>query len=151
MSKPIGATVEDHSKPPKKPFFSCLGCFLAGSLLTILVAILLPGFIRPSGQGHLAACKSNLKNLATALEMYASDNKGAYPGKLSDMLPGQYMKTLPTCPACGEDTYSPSYQAKGTRFTLFCRGDNHAKALAGPNTQNQPAYPAAHPTPEDHP
>ena len=147
MSKAIGSTLEDHSKPPKKPFFSCLGCFLAGSLLTILVAILLPGFIRPSGQGHLTACKSNLKNLAIALEMYASDNKEAYPRKLSDVLPGKYLQQIPSCPACGEDTYSPSYQAKGTRFTLFCRGDNHAKALAGPNTQNQPAYPM----PEDHP
>lgn len=143
MSKealPIGYTPEDHSKPPQKPFFSCLGCFLAGSILTVLLAILLPGFIRPAGHGQLTACKSNLKNIGTAVEMYASDNEWVYPHKLSDLLPGNYMKAIPTCPACGQDSYSGTYQAQGKEFTFCCRGDNHAKALPGPATMNLPAY-----------
>lgn len=44
--------------------------------------------IRLRSEGQLTACQSNLKNLATALEMYASDNKDLYPRKLGDVLPG---------------------------------------------------------------
>lgn len=139
MSKPIGATIEDHSSPPKKPFFSCLGCFLAGSILTILLAILLPGFLSAPDRGRLTACKSNLKNISTAVEMYASDNQDVYPQNL-DVLPQKYLQRIPTCPACGVDSYSSSYQAQGKEFTLFCQGDNHAKALGSEGTRNRPAY-----------
>jgi len=139
MSKPIGATVEDHSTPPKKPFFSCLGCFLAGSILITLLAILLPGFIEAPSRGRLTGCKSNLKNIATAVAMYASDNKDVYPQRL-DVLPQKYLQRIPTCPACGVDSYSASYQAQGKDFTVFCHGDNHAKALGNEGTRNLPAY-----------
>jgi len=54
-----------------------------------------------------SACKSNLKNIATALEMYATDNRGRYPTGLDQLLqpPTPYLKQIPTCPAAGRSTY----------------------------------------------
>jgi len=75
-------------------------CLIAG----FLIFIILPNFIRMPTQGRLAACESNLKNIATALEMYATDYIGDYPPSLSylteNICPsgGSYIKKIPECP-----------------------------------------------------
>mgnify|MGYP003609785721 CR=1 len=93
----------------------------------------------------MTACKSNCKNLATALEMYASDNRGRYPSDFSKLLTqGNYLKLIPTCPSPGKDTYSASYQmhAIPDRYTFCCQGKNHAKAYNGfaKGSDNFPQY-----------
>lgn len=95
--------------------------------------LLNPRGIRGRAQGQLTACKSNCKNIATALEMYASDNKGAYPTSLSRLTQGNYLRVLPSCPVAGSDTYSPSYQmhARPDLFSFCCQGNNHNKAYSG--------------------
>lgn len=45
-------------------------------VIAILAAILVPNFIRARAQGQFTACKSNLKNVGVALEMYSSDHAG---------------------------------------------------------------------------
>lgn len=51
----------------------------------------------------LNACKANLRNIATACEMYSTDNCGRYPHSLDQLVP-QYLTTPPQCPAsCGQD------------------------------------------------
>ncbi len=81
------------------------------------------------GHEHATACKSNLRNIATALEMYTTDNAGRYPTSLSVLArDGWYLKSIPTCPAAGCDTYSASYRSATDpdAYTLFCQGANHA-------------------------
>ncbi|MGV8125313.1 MAG: alpha-2-macroglobulin family protein [Candidatus Xenobiia bacterium LiM19] len=58
--------------------------------------------------------------------MYASDHGGRYPEKLSDITP-LYLKTIPTCPVAGKDTYSPSYRSTKDPdyFLVFCSGSYH--------------------------
>lgn len=46
--------------------------------------------------GCTTGCKSNLKNLSTALEMYSTDHGGAYPQSLEELTP-QYLETVPRC------------------------------------------------------
>lgn len=107
-------------------------------LLAMLVAILLPNFIRYHCGGPSTACKSNLKNTATALEMYSTDNQGLYPRSLGQLTPN-YLKIIPNCPTAQRDTYSESYRvATGPdAFTLYCSGFNHSAA----NTPvNYPQY-----------
>ncbi|MCE7868973.1 hypothetical protein DYH09_01210 [bacterium CPR1] len=97
---------------------------------------------RSRHQGQLTGCKSNLKNLAVALEMYSTDFQGHYPPTLS-MLTPNYLKIIPNCPSAGADTYSASYQstpgleADPDTFTLYCRGKNHEKASV---LENSPQY-----------
>ncbi len=141
--QPIGFEPSDPSPP--RPFWPwLLGMVLLGALAA---AILLPNFMPHHGcGGQLTFCKSNCKNLATALEMYASDNGGRYPHHLGKLLHGNYLKVIPTCPAAGEDTYSPTYQvsARPDMFSFCCRGNNHAKAYSGftSDPHNYPQYSA---------
>lgn len=83
-------------------------------------------------------CKSNLKNIGTALELYSTDNKGHYPRSLKQICP-LYLKTLPTCPAAGKDTYSSSYKVivNPDAYTVFCSGHNHKNEGV---PQNYPQY-----------
>lgn len=88
----------------------------------------------------LTDCRYNVKNVATALEMYASDNAGHYPQKLEQLLPGNYLKTLPTCPAARLMTFT-DYQTghDPDSFTFSCVGDNHARSY-GHSALNCPSY-----------
>ncbi|MHB2017749.1 MAG: DUF3352 domain-containing protein, partial [Candidatus Xenobia bacterium] len=86
-------------------------------------------------EGETRVCESNLKNLDTALEMYATDHQGHYPESLSALVP-QYLTSLPVCPAAGRDTYTATYQVTHhpEGFSVACGGDNHHRG------QNFPAY-----------
>ncbi len=84
---------------------------------------------RGSSNGKLTACKSNLKNIGTAMEMYSCDNKGRYPTSLFLLTPN-YLRVLPTCPAAGFDTYSQGYKVTVVPdcYTVMCTGHHHAES-----------------------
>lgn len=86
----------------------------------------------------MTACKSNLKNLATALEMYAADNAGHYPNQTARLLP-KYLRILPTCPSVRKDNYSGSYQVSASpdNFSLCCLGRNHSRSYRGFNRNDE--------------
>lgn len=146
---PIGVAPGEYKERSSNRWTTVFGLFFVG----LVVFIITPNFW-PFGRGHrsrphgqLTACKSNCKNLATALEMYASDFGGRYPQDLGRLTSGNYLKTIPTCPAAGKDTYSATYRyaAKPDNFSFFCAGDNHEKAFRGFDKPsiNLPQYNAA--------
>jgi len=97
-----------------------------------------PYFMRARPRGSMMKCSSNLKNLATALRMYAQDNQGHYPERLQQLLPGNYFKLLPTCPATGSMTFTDYRAATNPdRFSFSCVGDNHSKLYH----RSSPNYP----------
>lgn len=124
-------------KPKKnKAGFTLIELMIVIAIIAILAAILVPNFLKARAQGQLTACKSNCKNIATALEMYASDNGGRYPvsANLSAKLTaGNYLKAIPTCPAAGANTYTAPYTSTQTpdNFSFYCAGNNHGKAYTG--------------------
>ncbi len=77
-------------------------------------------------KAEVTGCKSNLKNIATALEMWSTDNAGRYPKKMSSLTPN-YLKTIPLCPRAYSDTYSASYKCKANPdfYRLSCQGEHH--------------------------
>ena len=93
--------------------------------------IVVPNFLPAKPSGQLTACMSNCKNIGVALEMYASDNGGSFPPSLKPYLIPNYLKTIPTCPAAGHDTYSDSYRWHGQpeNYTFYCSGLNHDASL----------------------
>jgi hypothetical protein len=105
---------------------------MAVCVLVVLGAILIPPFMSPNHYDQLTACHSHLKNIATACEMYSTDNQGRYPRTLSALTPA-YLKTIPTCPAAGQDTYSGSFRSVYQpdvptcvdNYTVICQGSNH--------------------------
>lgn len=109
---------------------------------TLGSAILLPNFIRTSCGGSLTACKSNLKNLATSLEMYSTDNAGRYPLSLTQLTP-QYLKNIPRCPTAQKDTYSSAYalNTEPDAYTVVCGGcHHHSSGIIEPNYPQYSSY-----------
>ena len=113
------------------------------SFAAVGAAILVPNFIQARAQGQTTACKSNLKNIGTALEMYSTDYSGNYPKDIGLITPN-YLRDMPQCPKAGEDTYSESYQMEEPSeeqrwgsYSFYCSGENHAE-LGIP--ANYPAY-----------
>jgi len=110
----------------------------------ILAAIIVPNFLKSRAMGQFTACKSNCKNIGTALEMYSTDFKGHYPPSLDCVTPN-YLKNIPTCPSAEKDTYSESYTSTigdpktGTpdSYSFFCQGEYH-KIVS--NTRDCPRY-----------
>ena len=87
----------------RKKGFTLIELMIVIAIIAILAAILIPNFIRARSQSQLAACESNMKNVATALEMYSTDNNGIYPTGTGTVLPtgtnwSNYMRTNPSCP-----------------------------------------------------
>ncbi|MBT9585694.1 prepilin-type N-terminal cleavage/methylation domain-containing protein [bacterium] len=134
----------------KKAGFTLIELMIVIAIIAILAAILVPNFLKARAQGQLTACKSNCKNIATAMEMYASDNGGRYPtpaGAPDALLTaGNYLKLIPTCPSAGSNTYSATYTVAQTPdgFSYNCAGNNHGKAYTGftGTANNYPQYDA---------
>jgi hypothetical protein len=105
-------------------------------LVTVVVTICCSqGVSSRSTHGEASQCKANLRNIATALEMYATDNNGEYPLLLSYLSP-HYLAYTPTCPTLSIDTYSCGYSiTQGKEFYVCCIGKNHPEYL-----DNMPAY-----------
>jgi type II secretory pathway pseudopilin PulG len=110
-----------------------------GSIIIVLIvvgllgAIMLPGFWSAREHGQNSGCGSNLKNIATALDMYGADNplphmpgKGKLPRRLEQLTPG-YFKVLPTCPKAGRITYTYLYADEPGIYTVYCRGVKHLR------------------------
>lgn len=128
-----------------KRFLVLLG---SAVLIVYVLAFTIVTFFYPGGrarpQGQLTACKSTLKNIGTALEMYATDNDGRFPLQLQKITPN-YLKTLPTCPGSGTDTYSSGYVSLAPagdsktpdQYTVVCSSNNHKDAGA---SLNYPQY-----------
>ena len=101
-----------------------MGCF---AINAILLAVFVPNFLRARMYGQWTACQSNLKNVATALEMYGQDNQGQYPPEIRKLVPG-YLRQIPTCPAAGADSYTVTYQVslEPDLYSYSCSGLHHS-------------------------
>jgi len=114
-----------------KKGFTLIELMIVIAIIAILAAILVPNFLKARAQGQLAACESNLKNIATALEMYATDFSGDYPSTISLLTDtsattagGAYMKAIPNCPSITTSPYSYTYNSTPDNFTLNCGGSS---------------------------
>lgn len=124
--------------------FTLIELMIVIAIIAILAAILVPNFIRARAQGQLTACKSNLKNIGTACEMYSTDWAGKYPTALGTRITPNYLKIVPDCPAAGTDTYTSTYvttaayNAAGFSdyYFLACGGTIHS-SLSVPSSYPQ--------------
>ena len=116
-------------KKLNKKGFTLIELMIVIAIIAILAAILVPNFVKARAQGQLTACKSNLKNLGTACEMFAADHNGRYPADLStDVKNLGYMKVLPDCPLTPGTAYTYTSQSNPDYYYLLCTSGNHMQA-----------------------
>jgi hypothetical protein len=84
------------------------------------------GFSTESSYGKLKKCEQNLKNFATAMEMYATDHAGKYPTD-SGLLTPNYFRSLPTCPNAKDTSYSMTSAKNPDSYLITCLEGNHRK------------------------
>lgn len=140
--------------------FTLIELMIVIAIIAILAAILVPNFIRARAQSQLSACGGNMKNIATALELYSTDNNGSYPvatALLSTVTslttPVAYMRTIPTCPAnasnysySGVNTPANNYsmeQVGAAVHTGGGAGNSTCSGITGSGTSPCPAYSAS--------
>jgi len=124
-----------------------LGLIVAAALvllgipfLAIFAAIMIPNFMHARDESVLAADQGNLKQIATALEMYAVDHNGKYPDDLPQLVP-QYIAKLPVVPG-GDSTgaydyHHPATVQPGAKYEIWDDGSMTSGILSrlprGPN------------------
>ncbi len=89
------------------------------------------------------ACKSNLKNIGLAMEMYSTDWNGKYPRNPGAQLVPNYLRAIPQCPSAGTDTYTPTFQqgpsatyntqSRKDYYFVYCQGHQHSAVNVAPN------------------
>lgn len=107
--------------------FTLIEIMVVISIISILLLMLLPNFVRAKARTRLSACESNLRNFATALELYARDNNNAFPTQFTALSPS-YLKAIPRCPSCVDNVnYINGYTSAALpdRYTMTCSGSNH--------------------------
>jgi type II secretion system protein G len=118
--------------------FTLIEMMIVVAIIAILVAILVPNFMRARAQAQTAACEANLKEIATALELYQTDHEaypdtpGATNATASDVNLGQYLRQTPIDPVNPTGYYQyqvANYSSGNASYTIICPGTHDPATL----------------------
>ena len=113
--------------------FTLLELMIVIAIIAILAAILIPNYLHARAEAQTYSCEGNLRQLATAIEEYATDNSGQYPVDIPTLKAansGVYLKNVPVDPGGGNYTLSntaiaPCVNIGGGPTYTVTDGDNH--------------------------
>lgn len=118
--------------------FTLIEMMIVVAIIAILVAILVPNFMRARAQAQTAACEGNLKEIATALELYQTDHEqypdttGATNATSTDPNLGQYLRQTPIDPVNPSGFYQyqvANYSSGNASYTIICPGAHDPATL----------------------
>lgn len=140
----------------KKALSNSIWLFVILGGCAVVSAFVVPNFIQGNSRGNAeTSCRSNLKNLSTAMEMYSTDWQGHYPSSLSTLTPN-YLISIPACPVSRASSYravigpgvgynkghtsedgivTPPYS---DYYLIWCEGDEHKRQYGTP--ENFPQF-----------
>lgn len=118
--------------------FTLIEMMIVVAIIAILVAILVPNFMRARAQAQTAACEANLKEIATALELYQTDHE-AYPDvtsltNVTNTEPniGSYLQQTPIDPVAPTSNYQydvTGYDTGDATYLIVCPGSHDPATL----------------------
>ena len=123
--------------------FTLIELMIVVAIIAILAGILIPNFVNARSQAQTAACESNLRAIATALELYYADNQ-VYPTASGAAVQPTlltangiaYLNNTPKDPAAQSATATytlTTVNAAGgsaASYTIFCPGVHAGSTLA---------------------
>jgi competence protein ComGC len=129
----IRGNIQEKEKTMKRRNhgFTLIELLIVIMIMSILFALMMPNFMRARASGLLTSCQSNLKNMATSIEQYATDNAGRYPSVINDLLPN-YIHALPDCPSC-KFGYDYIYRTVPDAYTVYCKTANAHGVMGVPD------------------
>ncbi len=123
--------------------FTLIELMIVVAIIAILAGILIPNFVNARSQAQTAACESNLRSIATALELYYTDNQVYPTASAASVGPTlltangvAYLNNTPKDPAAqtATATYTlTTTQASGgapATYTITCPGVHVGSTLA---------------------
>jgi len=113
--------------------FTLIELMIVIAIIAILASVLVPNFAKAKDKARMEACKSNLRQIMTAMEMYAGDNNGyytpctgtgvAYYIDCPYLIPN-YLKAVNYCPLgnsyCIAVNRSAWYEAPANAPIVYC-------------------------------
>lgn len=133
----------EHDQIDHERGFTLIELMIVVAIIAILAAILIPNFVNARSQAQTAACESNLRSIATALELYYADNQVYPTASSAAVVPAlftvngvAYLNNTPRDPAAqsAAATYSvTTTQATGGNpagYTIQCPGIHAGSTLA---------------------
>jgi len=120
-SRKSSATKEYSSK--------CLIKSIIYNSISLIISIFFYSFLCDNiyfagADGKLACCENNLKNLATEMEIYYTDNNSVYPSTLYSVLQNKTMKNIPDCPGYNKYYYIHFNQKKNSYSYIYKVSDD---------------------------
>ncbi len=114
--------------------FTLLEMMVVVAIIAILAAILIPNFTHARAQAATSACMSNLKSIATAMELYYTDNQ-SYPAAndadIATLGLGTYMGNQKPVDPAGTGAYKVSSNETGGvwSYQIWCPGTHDPSTL----------------------
>ena len=123
--------------------FTLIELLIVVVIIGILAAIAIPKFANTKEKAYLAAMKSDLRNLATTEETYASDNNGLYGDATQVVFTGSAGVTLNVTPNKGLGWKAEATHSSTTKKCVAYVGDpgglpTLTKAPAGGIKEGEP-------------
>lgn len=120
--------------------FTLLELMIVVAIITILAGILIPNFTHARAQAQTAACEANLREIATAFELYYADNQ-VYPAGSNTKIIAttisnggvNYLNTVPQDPSAASTTanytFTSSAAANPPGYVIMCPGNHDPQTL----------------------
>jgi prepilin-type N-terminal cleavage/methylation domain-containing protein len=114
--------------------FTLVEIMIVVAIIGLLAAIAIPNFVRARTQSQKNACINNLRQIDSAVQTWALENKQAANASVSYGQIRDYLKNSVVCPA-GGTAFSDSYALNGVTNKPTCKKVSDTHVLPVDTTQ----------------